>query len=98
MKSNPAGWEIGSTELRLTEQGKKILATPEKPEDVLRIQQVHSDIVDSVPEDFELLASSERCKVQSLAKFYKYKDTKEGKPPGFSHGLESISPYRDVHM
>lgn len=65
---------------------------------MLRIQQVHADHVTKIPEDFVLLASSEKVRIQALAKYYKIRDTEEGKAPGYAHGLSSISPYRDVHI
>lgn len=96
---NELGWEIGSTELTLTEEGKKILGTPGKPEDKLRIQQVHSDHVTSVPEGFHLLASSEKCKIQSLCKYYADEDLKEGLPPAFTHDTPlPPKPYSLVHI
>ncbi|EIM24311.1 class I glutamine amidotransferase-like protein, partial [Wallemia mellicola CBS 633.66] len=67
--ANPKGWEVGSTELRLTEVGKDLLnpdVTDKK--DVLRLQQIHQDCVAAMPSQFELLASSERTPIQGLAK------------------------------
>lgn len=97
VESNPKGWEIGSTELTLTEEGRKLIASPEDPERKLRIQQVHSDHVTSVPDGFELLASSEKCPVQMLAKYYN--DLAEGNPPGLTHDTElPPRPYSMVHI
>lgn len=83
----------------LTEEGQKLVATPENKEQKLRIQQVHSDHVTSVPDGFELLASSEKCPVQMLAKYYQEDDMKEGLPPPFTHDTELPPvPYSLVHI
>jgi len=98
VEPNKLGWEIGSTELKLTHDGKSLLGTPGKHEDVLRIQQVHSDHVTSVPEGFKLLASSEKVDIQSLVKYY---DDKEGKreAPAFTHDTKlPPKPYSMMHI
>ncbi|KAG5365511.1 putative glutamine amidotransferase-like protein C13C5.04 [Yarrowia sp. C11] len=66
---NPKGWEVASTEIELTETGKKVFSKLSKEHDgTLRIMQMHQDIVPRVPEGAELLASSPVCKVQGLYK------------------------------
>jgi len=93
IEKNDKGWEIGSTELTLTEEGQKLLGTPGSNESTLKIQQIHSDHVTSVPEGFHLLASSKKCKVQSLVKYYK------GVVPEFTHGAKlPPAPYSQVHI
>lgn len=42
-------------------------------------QQIHADIVESCPEDFELLGSSELTPIQGICKLY------DGEVPAFRH-------------
>ncbi|KAG8950407.1 hypothetical protein FRC03_012861 [Tulasnella sp. 419] len=51
---NPVGWEVGTTEVELTEEGKKLFGGDK----VLKIQQMHRDHVPNLPPSFKLLASS----------------------------------------
>lgn len=70
---NPKGWEVASTEIELTDVGKKVFSKLSKEHDGrLQIMQMHQDIVPEVPEGAELLASSPVCKVQGLYKHEKY--------------------------
>ncbi|AOW05795.1 class I glutamine amidotransferase-like protein [Yarrowia lipolytica] len=70
---NPKGWEVASTEIQLTEVGKKVFHKLSKEHDgTLRIMQMHQDIVPRVPEGAELLGSSPVCKVQGLYKKESY--------------------------
>ncbi|KAJ3087519.1 hypothetical protein HK102_010887 [Quaeritorhiza haematococci] len=60
---NTLGWEVGWTEMKITDAGKKILNTSRSS---LRINSMHQDIVTVVPPDMEVLASSDKCAVQSM--------------------------------
>lgn len=55
--------------------------------------QIHCDEVTAIPEGFELLASSELCKVQSLVKFYP--DGKDGPRLDHTKG-ELVKPWSRV--
>lgn len=60
-------------------------------------QQIHADIVHSVPEGFELLGSSELTPVQGLAAMYE----EEEERPAFYHSHEKSlpgDPWRSVHI
>jgi len=85
-------WEIGATELSLTDLGRKLIGTPGEHEENLTIQQIHADEVKTVPDGFELLASSKKCKVQMLVKEY------EGEPPNFKHRTCSPGIYKNMHI
>ncbi|OAC97580.1 hypothetical protein MUCCIDRAFT_157603 [Mucor lusitanicus CBS 277.49] len=50
---NEAGWELGWTQLKLTEQGKKYLKTER---DTIRINQFHQDHVSVLPNGYRSLA------------------------------------------
>lgn len=70
---NKKGWEVASTEILLTDVGKKVFSKLNKEHDgTLQIMQMHQDIVPSVPEGAELLASSPVCEVQGLYKQHKF--------------------------
>ena len=57
---NPKGWEVGSTDLILTDEGKQLLnPSSTSKKDVIKLQQIHRDIVSDMPDQFALLASSE---------------------------------------
>ncbi|CAG8052587.1 unnamed protein product [Penicillium salamii] len=58
---NDQGWEISVCDMDLTNKGKELFG-----QDKLRIQQMHQDIVFSVPPNVTLLGSSPRCEVQSM--------------------------------
>lgn len=86
--ANTKGWEVGSTELKLTEGGKELLNPDEKDEnrkDVIRLQQIHQDCVAEMPSQFELLASSEITRIQALAKYYD-----DGKARGFTNAPDVV--------
>jgi len=68
---NVKGWELGVTDVALTETGKAIFGS-----DILHIQQVHRDHVPSVPPSFELLGSTAKSPVQGMVRFTE--------PPTFS--------------
>jgi GMP synthase-like glutamine amidotransferase len=90
-----AGWELGATKLQLTEAGRDVVSSPEDPKDILTIQQIHSDEVKSVPEGFELLASSKRCKVQIIAQRYPANE----EPPNYKHRARlPPAPYCNIHI
>ncbi|TIB87045.1 class I glutamine amidotransferase-like protein [Wallemia mellicola] len=92
--ANPKGWEVGSTELKLTEVGKDLLnpdVTDKK--DVLRLQQIHQDCVAAMPSQFELLASSERTPIQGLAKYYD-----DDTPRGFTNAPDVIPEGKFGHI
>ncbi|KAJ5340562.1 Glutamine amidotransferase type 1 [Penicillium brevicompactum] len=55
------GWEISVCDMALTDKGKELFGR-----DKLRIQQMHQDIVFSIPPNVTLLGSSPRCEVQGM--------------------------------
>ncbi|KDQ10636.1 hypothetical protein BOTBODRAFT_190300 [Botryobasidium botryosum FD-172 SS1] len=61
---NERGWELGVTDVALTEIGKTIFER-----ETLRIQQVHSDHVPSVPPSCLLLGSTSTSPVQGMVRF-----------------------------
>ncbi|KAL5504984.1 hypothetical protein ACEPAH_7647 [Sanghuangporus vaninii] len=63
---NGGQWEVGTTEMELTEIGKEVFET-DRP--VLPIQQMHRDHVPTVPPSFHLLGSSPIAPVQGLVRF-----------------------------
>ncbi|KAF9426867.1 hypothetical protein BGZ94_005887 [Podila epigama] len=58
---NTRGWEIGWTPTELTAEGQEFWQ-----DSIMRIHELHQDIVYNVPEDFKLLASTEHTFVQSM--------------------------------
>lgn len=57
VRINPAGWDIGITELELTEAGRAFPALAGAPSP-LRILEMHADIAVTAPSDATVLASS----------------------------------------
>ncbi|KAG0248824.1 hypothetical protein BG011_009870 [Mortierella polycephala] len=55
------GWELGWTQTELTESGSKFWQ-----DDIMRIQELHQDIVHDVPQGFTLLASTAHTTNQSM--------------------------------
>ncbi|CAG8274944.1 unnamed protein product [Penicillium olsonii] len=55
------GWEVSVCDMDLTEKGKEVFGR-----DKIRIQQMHQDIVFSVPPNVISLGSSPRCEVQGM--------------------------------
>ncbi|UZJ55045.1 hypothetical protein CBS101457_004365 [Exobasidium rhododendri] len=66
---NEEGWELGSYECQLTEDGRELLGYNED-ESVMRIHQVHRDIVTEVPEQCINLATTSKTSFQGLAVRY----------------------------
>lgn len=62
----PGGSEFGATRMRLTNGGSKSPLFTDVPGEST-VWESHHDEVARVPKDFEVLASSERCKVQAMA-------------------------------
>lgn len=92
VEENKLGWELGATKLKLSKEGSTIIGTPGKHEEELHIMQIHSDHVTKVPDGFKLLASSERTRVQMLAKYYE-----QDPSPEHRHAAQTPpAPYRDV--
>lgn len=97
---NEKGWEVGSTKIDLTDIGKKLVwgerADEEKDlKSSVVMQQIHSDIVAKVPDDFELLGSSKITPVQGIVNFYKED------PPAFTHSESHTlpsAPWSRVHI
>ncbi|RKF80615.1 putative glutamine amidotransferase-like protein C13C5.04 [Golovinomyces cichoracearum] len=58
---NVRGWELGVTNIDLTERGKEVFER-----DTLAIQQVHRDEVLYAPRGVEILGSSPKCAIQSM--------------------------------
>ncbi|KAI9375797.1 class I glutamine amidotransferase-like protein [Aspergillus egyptiacus] len=58
---NAEGWEIAVCDVELSEKGKELFGV-----EVLKIQQMHRDIVFSLPPDTISLGSSPRCEVQGM--------------------------------
>ncbi|KAK8843924.1 hypothetical protein IAR55_006716 [Kwoniella newhampshirensis] len=101
IKENPKG----CTKIELTDIGKRLIWSEENdPEsDTSRLknsvtmQQIHSDIVTEVPDDFHLLGKSELTPVQGIVHFYA--DDKQ--PPAFTHSEEDTlpgDPWSRVHI
>ncbi|KAJ5599732.1 hypothetical protein VI817_000867 [Penicillium citrinum] len=55
------GWEIAVCDMELTEKGKEIFGLEK-----IRIQQMHQDIVASLPQGVTLLGHSPRCAIQGM--------------------------------
>lgn len=91
---------MGSTELQLTEEGRKIIwgekgADQDSLPQTVVMQQIHADIVRDVPGGFVLLATSEKTPVQAICKFY------DGKPPAFTHTEDHAlpdAPWSKIHI
>ena len=66
---NDKGWELGTYECDLTEEGRELLGY-EEGDALMRIHQVHRDVVTALPEDCLNLASTERTAFQGLARRY----------------------------
>lgn len=66
---NEKGWEIGTYECKLTEEGRELLGYSQD-DTLMRTQEVHRDIVTVLPDDFVNLASTEKTQYQGLAKRY----------------------------
>ncbi|KAL5338618.1 class I glutamine amidotransferase-like protein [Aspergillus crustosus] len=58
---NSAGWEISVCDVDLTEKGREVFGV-----EVLKIHQMHRDIVYAYPPDVIPLGSSPRCEVQGM--------------------------------
>lgn len=58
---NFRGWELGVTNIDLSERGKEVFGR-----NALSIQQVHRDEVLRAPNGVEILGSSPRCPIQSM--------------------------------
>ncbi|KAF9382476.1 hypothetical protein CPC16_009321 [Podila verticillata] len=58
---NTRGWEIGWTPTKLTTEGQTFWQ-----DSIMRIHELHQDIVYDLPKDFNLLASTEHTQVQSM--------------------------------
>ncbi|WRT66790.1 uncharacterized protein IL334_003753 [Kwoniella shivajii] len=104
IEKNPKGWEVGSTKMELTDIGKSLIGgeneedakRPSKLRDHVTMQQIHSDIVTEVPEDFHLLGASELCPVQGIVSLYE-----DNKPPAFTHSHAHTlpsEPWCNVHI
>ncbi|TFK47377.1 class I glutamine amidotransferase-like protein [Heliocybe sulcata] len=61
---NGGRWEVGITEVQLTDLGRKLLG-----QDIVNIQQMHRDHVPSIPESFHLLGSTAVTKNQGMVRF-----------------------------
>ncbi|CDZ96750.1 Predicted glutamine synthetase [Phaffia rhodozyma] len=104
IEKNEKGWEVGSTKVNLTKLGKRIiwdLSDDDEEEGVdvrghIMMQQIHSDIVREVPENFELLAYSELTPIQGIVNFYDSEDV-----PPFTHSEAHTlpdDPWRKIHI
>ncbi|PKY38030.1 putative glutamine amidotransferase-like protein C13C5.04 [Rhizophagus irregularis] len=62
---NPLGWEVAVTEVSLTDIGKEILKTNRKS---VRLQEMHKDIVSSIPPEFSNIGFTEICPIQGMIK------------------------------
>ncbi|CCM04362.1 uncharacterized protein FIBRA_06534 [Fibroporia radiculosa] len=75
---NDGKWEVGVTEIALTEVGRRLFGVP-----TLNIQQMHRDHVPAVPPSFELLGSTPISLNQGMVRFY------EGRGAG-TPGVEDV--------
>lgn len=66
---NEAGWELGCYDCQMTEEGREILGYGED-EEMMKVHQVHRDIVTTLPKDCVNLASTEKTKVQAFIRRY----------------------------
>ncbi|RUP45743.1 class I glutamine amidotransferase-like protein [Jimgerdemannia flammicorona] len=69
VKRGSKSWEVGLTEVTITDQGKEKFCTKN---DILRVRQFHHDYLATLPEHFNLLATSAppRCPIQIMASAY----------------------------
>jgi GMP synthase-like glutamine amidotransferase len=66
---NENGWELGTYECQLTEEGKELLGYQED-ETVMRIHQVHRDTVTEIPDQCINLAQTSKSSIQGVAVRY----------------------------
>ncbi|KAI8664680.1 hypothetical protein LRP88_04347 [Fusarium phalaenopsidis] len=58
---NPLGWEVAMSRINLTETGRDIFGTNH-----LMLQQMHRDMVMTLPESVQNIGSSSLCEIQGL--------------------------------
>ncbi|KAF9978008.1 hypothetical protein BGZ73_004133 [Actinomortierella ambigua] len=75
VSKSPKGWELGWTETKLTKEGQEFWGG-----ETMRIQELHQDIVHTVPEGFSLLASTIHTTNQSMISNDKKIVTLQGHP------------------
>lgn len=63
------GWELGSYECKMTKEGREMLGY-NQDESIMKIHQVHRDIVTSIPDDCINLATTEKTKIQAFTRRY----------------------------
>jgi len=72
---NDGKWEVGVTELDLTDVGKQLFGVAK-----LNLQQMHRDHVPAVPPSFHLLGSTPVAPNQGMVRFYEDSDGGNAKP------------------
>ncbi|KAG0268870.1 hypothetical protein DFQ27_005465 [Actinomortierella ambigua] len=75
VSKNPKGWELGWTQTELTKEGQEFWGG-----EVMTIQELHQDIVHTVPEGFSLLATNGHTANQSMISNNKKIVTLQGHP------------------
>ncbi|TPX38775.1 hypothetical protein SeMB42_g01101 [Synchytrium endobioticum] len=65
VEKNPAGWEAGWVDARLTEEGNRILNTRKSQ---FALQYSHQDHVSILPPRFAILASNSVCPIEAMAR------------------------------
>lgn len=58
---SPLGWEVSAVPIELTAEGRALFGTEQAPKTSLSIMQMHRDIVDGVPENTTVLATTQKC-------------------------------------
>lgn len=66
---NKAGWELGSYDCQMTEEGRELLGY-EESDSFMKVHQVHRDIVTVLPDQCSNLASTDKTKVQAFTRRY----------------------------
>ncbi|OCH88016.1 class I glutamine amidotransferase-like protein [Obba rivulosa] len=72
---NGGKWEVGPTEVALTDIGKQLFGVP-----TLNIQQMHRDHVPEVPSSYHLLGSTTVAPNQGMVEFYSGTDPSKASP------------------
>ncbi|KAF9436055.1 hypothetical protein BGZ76_004934 [Entomortierella beljakovae] len=86
------GWELGWTTTDLTEEGKLFWE-----DSIMRIQELHQDVVHDVPDNFTLLASTAHTPNQSMISDDKQIVTLQGHPEFTGTIMREIIKFRTAN-
>ncbi|KAG1459492.1 hypothetical protein G6F56_006152 [Rhizopus delemar] len=86
-EKNPKGWEIGYTELELTEFGKALFETDKAH---LKINQSHQDYVSKIPDGFQCLAYTDNTPYQAIVSDDRQCISVQGHPEFTNDALERL--------